>query len=540
MSHPRRHSQGAPARLFRALRPALLAAALLTACETSPAPRITTPPTQPPASLTTHQISRATRDLDTLVRTLMRRTGVPGVAVSVVHRGRVIHQRGYGIRRVGHPEKVDADTVFPLASLSKPLASTVAAAAVGGRGGPGKVAWDDPVVKHDPGFELSDPWVTRHVTIEDLLSHRSGLPDHAGDLLEDLGYDRTYILRHLRYEPLAPFRATYAYTNMGFTEAAVAVAEAKGTTWEALSSKLLYEPLGMRSTSSTYADYESARNKAWLHTSTAPRTWEPRYTRDADAQSPAGGASSTVRDLAEWMKLQLADGKAGDRRLIDADALNRTRLPHVLSRPAEAPAGRSGFYGLGWNVDYDDHGRLKLSHSGAFNLGASTNVALLPSEHLGIVALTNSSPIGVPETITAAFLDIAQNGRRTVDWWPLYNKAFKSLEESDRSPTDYTDPPPRATPPQPLTTYEGTYTNPYYGPLTVRRTAKGTLVMDLGPRPTTFPLTPYNGDTFSYASTGENAAGRFAVAFTTAPDARASKVTIENLDTTGLGTFTRR
>ncbi|WP_175410267.1 serine hydrolase [Streptomyces sp. TRM64462] len=503
----------------------------------SPSPSLSqAPPAQPPPRLAERQVRTAVGQLDGLVGGLMRRTGVPGVAVSVVHRGEVIHQKGYGVRRVGEPDKVDADTVFALASLSKPLASTVVAGVVGRDE---KVAWDDPVVEHDPGFALRDPWVSERVTIEDLFAHRSGLPDHAGDLLEDLGYDQAYILRHLREQPLAPFRATYAYTNMGLTAAAVAVARARGTTWEALSSDVLYKPLGMDSTSSRFADYEKAGNKAALHVPGARGVWRAEHTRDADAQSPAGGASSTVRDMGEWMKLQLADGEAGGRRVVDAEALNRTRLPHSLSRPARAPAGRSGFYGLGWNVDYDDEGRLKLSHSGAFNLGAATAVALLPSEGLGIVVLTNGRPIGVPETVTSAFLDIAQHGRQTVDWWTLANEAFQSLDAAERSDTDYTKPPSDAAPPKPASVYEGTYANPYYGPLTVRAGADGRLVMELGPRPTRFRLFPYDGDTFSYESTGENAAGRFGVTFTTASGAQASKVVVENLDRTGLGTFTR-
>lgn len=93
-----------------------------------------------------------------------------------------------------------------------------------------------------PGFSLKDPWVTAHVTYADLFSHRSGLPDHSGDLLEDLGYDRAYILDHLKYEPLSPFRASYAYTNYGVTAAAQAVANAKGTTWDKLSQDTLYGP----------------------------------------------------------------------------------------------------------------------------------------------------------------------------------------------------------------------------------------------------------------------------------------------------------
>ena len=507
------------------------AAVARAAAATSPLP--TVPPAQPPSQLTRAKVETAVSRLDGVVQDAMRRTGVPGVAVGVVYDDKVLYLKGFGTRKVGTKDRVGADTVFQLASVSKPLASTVVAAAVGKK----TVGWDDPVVKYTPGFALKDPWVSRHVTLADLFSHRSGLPDHAGDLLEDLGYDRSYILEHLRYEPLAPFRAHYAYTNFGLTEAAVATTRAAGTTWEKLSADKVYRPLGMNSTSSSFADYEKAGNKATLHVRT-DGTWRAEYVRDADAQSPAGGASSTVRDMTKWLRLQLGNGKFEGHQVVDADALEETHLPHIVSEPPHSPAGRAGFYGLGWNVSYDDQGRLKLGHSGAFALGAATNVSLLPSEKLGIVVLTNGEPIGVPEAISTTFLDTAQTGGPTVDWLTFLGPIFKQVTEGERSPVDYSKPPASPKPAKATSTYTGTYANDYYGPLTV--SAQGAeLTMQLGPKKQRFPLRHYDGDTFSYRTTGENAVGLSGVTFTVGSGGRADKVRVENLDTNALGTFTR-
>jgi CubicO group peptidase (beta-lactamase class C family) len=498
---------------------------------TSPLP--TVPPAQPPSQLTRAEVETAVDRLDGVVRDAMRRTGVPGVAVGVVHDDEVLYLKGFGVREAGTESRVGADTVFQLASVSKPLASTVVAAAVGDK----TVGWDDPVVKHGSGFTLKDPWVTRHVTLADLFSHRSGLPDHAGDLLEDLGYDRSYILNHLRDQPLAPFRAHYAYTNFGLTEAAVATARAAGTSWEKLSAQKLYQPLGMDSTSSSFADYEKAENKAALHVRSGD-TWRAQHVRDADAQSPAGGASSTVRDMTKWLRLQLDNGTFDGRQVVDADALEQTHLPHIVSEPPHAPAGRAGFYGLGWNVSYDDQGRLKLGHSGAFALGAATNVSLLPSEKLGIVVLTNGEPIGVPEAIATTFLDTAQTGGPTVDWLTFLGPIFKQAAAGERSEVDYSKPPASPAPAKANSAYIGTYANEYYGPMTV--SAQGDqLTMQLGPKKQRFPLRHYDGDTFSYRTTGENAVGLSGVTFTVGSGGRADKVRVENLDTTGLGIFTR-
>ncbi|WP_405817083.1 serine hydrolase [Streptomyces sp. NBC_01390] len=502
------------------------------AARTSPLP--TAPPAQPPPRITRAQVDAAVERLDGVVRDVMRRTGVPGVAVGVVHDDKVLYLKGFGERKAGSKGRVGPDTVFQLASVSKPVASTVVAATVGDK----TVGWDDPVVKHSPGFALKDPWVTGHVTLADLFSHRSGLPDHAGDILEDLGYDRSYILEHLRYEPLDPFRASYAYTNFGLTEAAEAVARAAGTSWEKLSADKLYRPLGMDSTSSSFADYEKAANKAVTHVKQGG-TWRAEFVRDADAQSPAGGASSTVRDMTKWLRLQLGNGEFEGRQVVDGAALDTTHLPHIVSGPPHTPAGRAGFYGLGWNVGYDDEGRLKLGHSGAFAMGAATNVTLLPLENLGIVVLTNGEPIGVPEAIATTFLDIAETGEPTVDWLTFLGPIIKQAAAGERSETDYSKPPGRPASARANGAYTGTYANDFYGPMSV--SAQGDdLVMQLGPKKQKFTLRHYDGDTFSYATTGENAVGLSGVTFTVGADKRADKVRVENLDTSGLGTFTRR
>src|SRR5690606_33391793 len=155
---------------------------------------------------------------------------------------------------------------------------------------------------------LSDPWVTANVTLADLFSHRSGLAEHAGDLLEDLGGDRELVLHNLRYlEPEGAFRDSYAYTNFGLTAAADAAARSTGSTWEDVSRTRLYEPLGMARTTSLNAEFMAMDNRAAGHM-LVDGEWTHAEDRQPDPQSPAGGASSSVNDMAQWMRLQLANG----------------------------------------------------------------------------------------------------------------------------------------------------------------------------------------------------------------------------------------
>jgi CubicO group peptidase (beta-lactamase class C family) len=489
------------------------------------------------AEVTPQSVKSAVAELDQVIVQIMKRAGVPGMAVAVVYKDQVVYLKGFGVREVGKDEPVDADTVFQLASVSKPLSSTVLAVLVG----EGVINWDDRVIEHDPTFRLYDPWVTRQLTFRDLLCHRSGLPDHAADILEDLGYDRTEVLRRLRFErPASSFRSQYAYTNFGYTEAGVAGARAAATTWENLAADKLFRRIGMKSSSYRFADYNSAENRAHLHVQIDGK-WVAKYVREPDAQAPAGGASSTARDMCQWLRLQLDNGKFDSQQIIAAKALAETHRPQIVSHPPKNPAtDRAGFYGLGWNVNYDDAGRVRLGHSGGFNLGAATAVGLLPGESLGIAVLTNIMPIGVPEAVGASFFDLAEKGKIEKDWFDVFKPLFAALLKPDYgTTTDYSKPPAQKSPPLPSQTYVGRYQNDYVGHVEIAA-KEDSLELRIGPKQKPYALRHWDRDVFLYQPPGENAGGLSAVTFVVGPDRKAQRVVIENLNVYGRGTLTRR
>src|SRR2546430_11891110 len=183
------------------------------------------------------QVATAVAELDALAA---KQNAVPGFAVAVVFQDTAVYEKGFGVRDVNGKASVNADTVFQLASVSKPIGAAVVAAFIGD----GKITWDSRLNELDPTFVMFDPWVTHEVTIRDMYAHRSGLPDHAGDLLEDLGFTRAEILRRLRYQhPDSSFRSHYAYTNFGLTAAAVAAAKAYGMEGQTAPAKKTYKHL---------------------------------------------------------------------------------------------------------------------------------------------------------------------------------------------------------------------------------------------------------------------------------------------------------
>jgi len=476
-------------------------------------------------------IDLALVDLPDHVETILQSSGLPGLAVAVVHEGETVFAQGFGTRDGENP--VTPETVFQIASLSKPLAATVAAIQVS----EGQISWQDPVVDYLEGFELSDPYVTEQVTIGDFFAHRSGLPMAAGDELEDLGFARTDIIERLALMPLDPFRSTYHYANYGITIGAEAVASAAGMDWETLSDTVLYQPLGMTSTSSRRADFLEQENRAILHTY-ENGVFEALYERDPDPQSPAGGVSSSVVDMAEWMKLILAEGVYEGEPLVDPAALLPALTPQSVSTRSRQAEARSGFYGYGFGVGVTASGRTTLSHSGAFALGAATHVHFLPSADLAIIVLTNGGPIGIPEAVAAQFMDIVQFGSATRDWSAGYAQAMSPLYAPAGDLAGETAP-EDPEPPFSLDAYTGLYQNEYYGQAEVK-ILDDALVLVLGPEQILFPLDSWDGHQFAISPSNENApAGTRSSVLFAVEDERTTGFVVPFWDTHGLGTWAR-
>jgi CubicO group peptidase (beta-lactamase class C family) len=489
---------------------------------------------QEKSHVTSEQVSHAVQQLEKLAQKQINENALPGLAIAVVFQDKTVYAKGFGVRDVNTKQPVDANTVFQLASVSKSIGSTVVAELVG----EGKITWDSKLNALDPTFEMFEPWVTREITIRDMYAHRSGLPEHAGDLLEDLGFTRAEILHRLRYQhPASSFRSHYAYTNLGITEGAVAAAKAHGLDWEKASEEKLYRPLGMASTSSRYADFMARKNKALGHVLVDGK-WVQKFKRDPDAQSPAGGVSSSVNDVAKWMRLQIANGKFNGKQIVDEKALIETHHPNMLTGFSPF-TGLPSFYGLGWNVSYDEQGRLRLNHSGAFALGAATHVNLAPSEQLGVVVLTNANPIGIAEALGTTFLDTALYGKPTQDWFAVFKQAFSNpAAVGTVLGFDYSKPPASPAPALKNSAYVGRYTNDYFGDISIIEKDGGLAIVE-GPQNKTFPMQHYDRDTFTYETADENAVGRSGVTFTIAPDGGPNQVAVENLNVYGEGTFKR-
>lgn len=481
------------------------------------------------------RITAALSKLEALADGVIAKGGVPGLAIAVVHNDQVVFLKGFGHREAGKPEAIDADTVFQIASLSKPVSATVVAALVSD----GIVSWDSKIADLDPAFRLADPYPTSQLTVRDLFAHRSGLPGTAGDDLENIGFDRATILQRLRFvPPSSSFRAGYSYSNFGLTEGAVAAARPTGKSWEEVTEEKLYRPVGMVSTSSRYADFVKHDNRAELHVM-ADGAWAAKVKREPDAQAPAGGVSSTARDLAQWLRLVIGDGVYAGKPLISADAMDQMYVP-LMARGKNPVSGGESFYGLGWNVEFGRHG-LSWGHSGAFSTGARTVATVFPKEKLGIVVLANAFPSGVPEGLSDSFADLVFDGEVQKDWIGAWDGIFSGMfgPAIAAAKTTYATPPSPGRPAAPASTYAGRYTNDFIGDALVSG-AGDTLLLKMGPHGArSYSLTHFDGDLFLTHPDAEMPDRPAGVSFVMGPDGKASAMTIDFLDDNHLGTLRR-
>lgn len=467
------------------------------------------------------------KPFDQAVNQLWLKSHVAGMSVIIIDKNKILYQRYFGLRAVGKPDKIDGNTVFQLASVSKPLSSTLIAAVMS-QPNTINLNWDTRIHALDPNFSLGDPWVTEHLTLKDLLSHRSGLPDHAGDDLEDLGYDRAYVLSHLQFLGLKNFRNDYAYTNFGFSQAAFAIAKYKKMDFDSLAKQYLINPLKLKHTYTRYQDYLNDPNHANLH---VIENQNPKYleARNPDAQAPAGGFSASSLDLATWVQCLLNYGYFENKKIIDSNLVDSLKVP--LMNLGFVPYS---FYGLGFGIEFQPRRDLVLKHSGAFTLGARTLVYLIPEKQVGIIVLTNSFPTGLPESIADTFLDLIYDQKVSQDWSQLWDSRYQSLLENkkinvSKNPIQESD----------LNPYVATFSNPYFESIHFV-IENHQLILIAGPKQMKFPLQWVKQHVFAMKTQGENRSGMQAVAFQTNKKGDIQSVVIDAWNENHLGVFNKK
>ncbi|MDP9008729.1 MAG: serine hydrolase [Pseudomonadota bacterium] len=428
------------------------------------------------------------------VESLRKDIGVPGMAIAIVEDDRITLAKGFGVKRLGSPDAVDADTIFPTGSTGK--AFTVAA--LGILVDEGKINWDDKVIDRLPGFQMYDPWVTREMTIRDLLVHRSGLGLGAGDLLfvPRSNLSRAESVRRLRnIKPATSFRSGFAYDNILYMVAGQLIESVSGETWEKFTANHVLKTAGMLHSTTDDETHFATADRAQPHARTNgglrgvgdQSVLNERDNLGSNA-SPAGGLAVSANDMARWLMIQLDGGAlpGNSGRLFSRAAHEQMWTPLVLQpitpRSAALAPTQPMFntYALGWDVR-DYRGTKIVWHGGAV-FGFLTAVVLIPDKHVGFSIEINSEDgqiiVGLMYELLDHYLGLP------ADSWPEKLRAEKTqrVQEALKAYQATAAKPAKVGPSLNLTHYVGTYTDPWYGNIEIAQ-AKGALTIDFKSTP---------------------------------------------------------
>jgi CubicO group peptidase (beta-lactamase class C family) len=399
---------------------------------------------------------------DDYVNKALKEWEVPGVAIAIVKNDKVILSKGYGVRKIGEATPVDDKTFFAIGSASKAFTAATIAMLVD----EGKLKWDDPATKYLPGFQLFDPYVTREITVRDLLCHRSGL--ERGDLLwYGSNYSRDEILQRVRYlKPSWSFRSQFGYQNIMYLAAGQVAANVTGKSWDDIVRDRIFKPLGMNTSNTTIRDLSSLNNVAAPHNKIKEKVQAVNW-RNIDNIAPAGSINSNVSEMIEWVRLHLNNGKFGDKQVISSGSVTEMHTPHTVIRREGPwallmPEAHFLNYGLGWFLQ-DYRGRLIIQHGGNID-GMSALVAMMPEEKVGMVILTNMDGSPLPTALMQKAFDLFLQAP-SKDWSADMLKVIKGMQGQAKAAEKKAEEEraKNTKPSLPLDKYVGTYTNDMYG-----------------------------------------------------------------------------
>lgn len=469
-------------------------------------------------------------DLDAWVGRTIQTFEVPGIAVAIVKDGKTVVSKGYGVRKLGSPAPVDEHTLFGIASNTKAFTATALAMLVD----QGKVKWDDPVSTYLPNFAMYDPWVSRELTVRDLLCHRSGLGLGAGDLLfwPDTDITRDQVVAATRYiRPASSFRSHYAYNNLMFVIAGEVIHAITGKPYENFIRERIFQPLGMTETRITQIGLSEDENVAAHHS----RGWRLEGTltpipptRD-ETWAAAAGIKSNLVDLTKWVSAHLNGSNRvwSERAEWDLQSpqtiINIPRNVSVSALSALRPDFSA--YGLGFQLR-DYKGRKIVSHGGALT-GMLTTIYMMPEEKLGIVVLTNQEESGAMSSIVWHVIE-HYLGQAQQDWIAAFdNTRKKTLTDAKKNEEELAAARSRSSRPSlALSSYAGEYRDAWYGKANLQA-EQGKLVLRMTHTPTmTADLQHWQYDTFRAIFRDKTVPDAF-VTFTLDPKGKVTEMQME-------------
>lgn len=446
-----------------------------------------------PFSLVYSQVSK--KDLAKIDETVKKAFEVfkpTGLAVAVVKDSVVIYHNALGYAEADKKMPVKTTSLFNIASCSKAFT----AACIGILVDEGKLKWTDKVTDYFPGFKLADDYITRQLTIEDLLCHRSGLGTFYGDLLwYNSSYSDEEVMERMRNEPITRrFGIEFGYQNIMFMMAGDIIKKVTGQSWSEFVDSRIYKPLGMLQTRPSNDELTTGQDIAFGHINN-----KVLGIIDFNAAKSAAAMYSSVDEMSIWTMLMLNNGKYGGKQIISQVSLNRLLEPHTIlgASNSQKQHGINFYtYGLGWFI-YDYNGKKIVEHDGGMP-GYISKVTLIPEQKISIIILNNGNDFYVNSALIGDLMDILVKGRE-FDWIGEYSviksrsDAYEETNNRKRLESRVPDTKPSLLP----AGYTGTFRDKSYGDAEIKSDGEK-LILTFLPSKTVFTgeLQHWHFDTF--------------------------------------------
>ncbi len=407
--------------------------------------------------------------LDSIFKKSIQSWNIPGMSVGIVKGDSTVLLKGYGITDVTNPRKVDENTIFAIASNTKTFTASALSLLVG----EGKIDWDDKVEDYLPYFQLYDPYVTHSMTIRDLLCHRSGLETFSGDLIwYGSSYSREEVIKRAKYlKPRYDFRTQFGYSNIMYIVAGETFKAATDSTWEEFLKHRILNPLAMNRTYFSIESLKELENVAMPHNEIDGKNFNIGYL-NWDNIGAAGCLNSSAKDMCNWLKLQLDNGRYEGEKIIGEAELLETRVPHINKRIGKGsksiwPSKHFDAYGLG--VEMIDYKGYQIFMHGGGADGMISRTVFVPELDFGFVILTNNSN-SLPYALMYTVLDEYIGVNKKHDWPDMFLE-FKTSREERTKRLDYANEQkrvPNTSTTLPLEKYTGIYNSEVYGDVEVK------------------------------------------------------------------------
>ena len=403
--------------------------------------------------------------LEAEVNKILKDYKAPGVSIAVVEKNKVVYTGGFGYRDAEKKLTVTENTLFAIGSCTKAFTSAM----LGALAEDGMLDLDKPVRNYLPELKFYNEHLNAHVTIRDMMCHRTGLPRHDFSWYGSAA-SRMELLKRIEYqEPTAELREKYQYNNFMFLSQGVLLEKLTGKSWETNIRERIFTPLGMDNTVTKVADWEKSNDRSLAYNLVNDSIAKVIPYRNIDAVGPAGSINSSAKDMAKWLITWINGGKYNGKQIVPAKFRNEAMTIQMSNGglpSMESPDVHNFGYGLAWGVS-SYRGHYRVEHGGGID-GFITTTGFFPTDSIGIFvcSATGNVSSAIRNLIADKMLGLSYK-----DWHKQLRDAFVKARfaalmapKQNEDPTKIKDTKPSLS----LQEYAGKYSNKGYGTLEVK------------------------------------------------------------------------